>query len=49
MFKPYQTDIYFLDIRKSHYRLTCHKNDRILVYIYMCIYLMVDLLKSHDN
>ena len=41
-----QINRYFIDRKKSHYRLICHRNDRdIRTYIYK----IVNLLKSYDN
>ena len=45
-FSSRQTDRYFIDRNKSHYRLICHSNKRD---IYTCIYKNVSLLKSYDN
>ena len=41
-----QTDRYFIDRKKSHYRLICHRNERDIC---TCIYKIVNLLKSYDN
>ena len=41
-----QTDRYFIDKKKSHYRLICHRNERDIC---TCIYKIVSLLKSYDN
>ena len=38
-----QTDRYFIDRNKSHYRLICHSNKRDIC---TCIYKNVSLLKS---
>ena len=40
-----QTGIFF-DRKKDHYRLICHKNERDIC---LCIYKIVNLLKSYDN
>ena len=37
-----QTDRYFIDRNKSHYRLICHSNE---IYVHVCIYNNVNLLK----
>ena len=39
-----QTDRYFIDRNKSHYRLICHSNKRDIC---TCIYKNVSLLKSY--
>ena len=39
-----QTDRYFIDRNKSHYRLICHSNKRDIC---KCIYKNVHLLKSY--
>ena len=45
IYKPdRETDRYFIDRNKSHYRLICHSNKR---YICTCIYKNVSLLKSY--
>ena len=41
-----QTDRYFIDRNKNHYRLICHSNKRDIC---TCIYKNVSLLKSYDN
>ena len=39
------TDIYFIDIKKTHYGLKCHRNERQFI----CTFNIVNLLKSYDN
>ena len=41
-----QTDRYFIDRNKSHYRLICHSNKRDIC---TCIYKNVSLLKSCES
>ena len=41
-----QTDRYFIDRNKSHYRLICHSNKRDIC---TCIYKNVSLLKSYKT
>ena len=41
-----QTDRYFIDRNKSHYRLICHSNKRDIC---TCIYKNVSLLKSYES
>ena len=43
-FTDRQTDRYFIDRNKSHYRLICHGNKRDIC---TCIYKNVSLLKSY--
>ena len=44
--KNRQTDRYFIDKNKSHYRPICHSNERDIC---TCLYKNVNLLKSYDN
>ena len=41
-----QTDRYFIDRNKNHYRLICHSNKRDIC---TCIYKNVSLVKSYDT